>query len=162
MCQTICKNKKNKFFISSLTNPQTIEVCKVRAEPIGVEIIVGDPLSTKLDATFMGALIPYPTTCGRILDYTTFLSECKVTYVFWRFKSGRSERRVRFSLQTSKVPTVFIADLLSLTLLTPPGELGADIVVGNSQVPAHHPSAAHSPLFPRRRSFISADTRSDG
>ena len=78
MCQTICKNKKSKFFISSLTNPQTIEVCKVRAEPIGVEVVVGDPLTTKLDATYMGALIPYPTTCGRILDYSKFLADCKV------------------------------------------------------------------------------------
>ena len=78
MCQTICKGKKSKFFISNLTNPQTIEVCKVRAEPIGVEVIVGDPLTTKLDATFMGALIPYPTTCGRILDYSKFLADCKV------------------------------------------------------------------------------------
>jgi glycine dehydrogenase len=81
MCQTICKNKKNKFFISSLTNPQTIEVCKVRAEPIGVEVIVGDPLATKLDATYMGALIPYPTTCGRILDYSKFLADCKVRFL---------------------------------------------------------------------------------
>ena len=78
MCQTICKSKKNKFFISELTNPQTIEVCKVRAEPIGVEVIVGDPFKTKFDSSFMGVLIPYPTTCGRILDYTPLLSGLKV------------------------------------------------------------------------------------
>ena len=79
MCQTICKSKKSKFFISNLTNPQTIEVCKVRAEPIGVEVIVGDPFSAKLDATYMGIIIPYPTTDGRILDYTSVLSTCKVS-----------------------------------------------------------------------------------
>jgi len=111
MCQTICKGKKSKFFVSELCNPQTIGVCQVRAEPIGVEVIVGDPLTTKLDATFMGVLIPYPTTCGRILDYSSVVTAAK----------------------SLKITTVFVADLLSLTILKPPGELGADIVVGNSQ-----------------------------
>ena len=78
MCQTICKSKKSKFFISNLCNPQTIEVTRVRAEPIGVEIEVGDPHSAKLDATYMGILLPYPTTCGRVLDYSSVLKTCKV------------------------------------------------------------------------------------
>jgi len=111
MCQTICKGKKSKFFVSNLCNPQTIGVCRVRAEPIGVEVVVGDPCTAKLDASFMGVLLPYPTTCGRIVDYSSVLKAAK----------------------ESKVATVFVADLLSLTILKPPGELGADIVVGNSQ-----------------------------
>jgi len=111
MCQTICKSKKSKFFIASDCNPQTIAVCQVRAEPMHIEIEVGDPFAAKLDSSYMGILLPYPATDGSIKDYSKILAEAK----------------------DNKVVPVMVADLLSLTLLKPPGEIGAGIVVGNSQ-----------------------------
>jgi len=111
MCQTICKSKKSKFFISDQCNPQTIAVCQVRAEPMHIEVEVGDATKVALDKTYMGVCLPYPTTDGRILDFSKTIATAK----------------------ENKVVTVMVADLLSLTILKPPGEIGADIVVGNSQ-----------------------------
>eukprot|EP00285_Hemiselmis_virescens_P007544 CAMPEP_0173377848 /NCGR_PEP_ID=MMETSP1356-20130122/1138_1 /TAXON_ID=77927 ORGANISM="Hemiselmis virescens, Strain PCC157" /NCGR_SAMPLE_ID=MMETSP1356 /ASSEMBLY_ACC=CAM_ASM_000847 /LENGTH=982 /DNA_ID=CAMNT_0014330749 /DNA_START=37 /DNA_END=2985 /DNA_ORIENTATION=- len=111
MCQTITKSKKPRFFISNECNPQTIDVCKVRADPMGIEIVIGDPFEAKLDKTYMGIMMPYPATDGIIKDYSKVIAHAK----------------------ENAVNTCFIADLLSLTILKPPGELGVDIVVGNSQ-----------------------------
>ena len=111
MCQTMTKGKKPKFFLSKDCNPQSIEVCKVRAEPMGIEIVLGDPFEAKLSKEFMGIMMPYPCTDGTINDYTKVIAHAKA----------------------EGVSTIFIADLLSLTMLKPPGELGVDIVLGNSQ-----------------------------
>jgi glycine cleavage system P protein (glycine dehydrogenase) len=109
------KNKKdalhNKFFVSSLCFPQTIDVIKSRAEFLGIEVIVGDHNTAKLDINFFGALLQYPSKDGNVHDYKAFIDkahgfECYVCVA---------------------------SDLLALTLLTPPGEFGADCVVGNSQ-----------------------------
>ncbi len=109
------KNKKdalhNKFFVSSLCFPQTIEVIKSRAEFLGIEVIVGNHNTVKLDKDFFGALLQYPAKDGSVHDYKEFIDnahslECYVCVA---------------------------SDLLALTLLTPPGEFGADCVVGNSQ-----------------------------
>ena len=88
-----------------------VQLCEVRAEPMGIDVIVGDINDFKPDATFLGVLLPYPATDGTIADFSGITKQCK----------------------EHKVISVFIADLLSLTILTPPGEMGADIVVGNSQ-----------------------------
>jgi len=111
MCQTICKSKKSKFFIAEDVNPQTIAVCKVRAEPMGIQVEVGDPFKAALDSSYMGVLLAYPATDGSIKDYSKVLADAK----------------------DNKVVPIMVADLLSLTMLKPPGELGAGIVVGNSQ-----------------------------
>ena len=109
------KNKKdalhNKFFVSSLCFPQSIEVIRSRAEFLGIEVIVGDHNTVKLDNDFFGALLQYPAKDGSVNDYKAFIDnahsfECYVCVA---------------------------SDLLALTLLTPPGEFGADCVVGNSQ-----------------------------
>jgi glycine dehydrogenase len=109
------KNKKdalhNKFFVSSLCFPQTIEVIKSRAEFLGIEVITGDHNTIELDRNFFGALLQYPAKDGSVQDYKAFIDlahslECYVCVA---------------------------SDLLALTLLTPPGEFGADCVVGNSQ-----------------------------
>jgi glycine dehydrogenase len=109
------KNKKdahhNKFFISDQCLPQTIDVIKTRAEFLGVEIIIGDHNTVELDINFFGALLQYPTLTGNIVDYKAFVDKCKAVECY----------------------VCVAADLLSLTLLTPPGEWGADCVVGNSQ-----------------------------
>jgi len=109
------KNKKdslhNKFFVSELCFPQTIDVIKSRAEFLGIEVIVGDHSKVKIDNDFFGGLLQYPAKDGSIHDYKTFIDKCHST----------------------ECHVCVASDLLALTLLTPPGEFGADCVVGNSQ-----------------------------
>ncbi len=105
------KNNANKFFISNTCFPQTIDVVKTRAVPYGIELVIGDVNSAKLDDSFFGALIQYPDINGEIIDYKNFVADLK-------------SREIQVAVAT---------DLLALALLTPPGEWGADCVVGNSQ-----------------------------
>ena len=104
-------DKATKFFVSELCFPQTIDVLKTRTEPIGVELVVGDHNTVKLDDTYFGALIQYPAKNGEVIDYSEFMAKAS----------------------ENKVLVAVAADLLSLTLLTPPGEWGADAVVGSAQ-----------------------------
>jgi len=101
----------NIFFVSERCHPQTIEVVKTRAWPLGVEVVVGDHTSFEPHEGVFGVLLQYPTTDGDVLDYRPFVSRAK--------EAG--------SL------VVVAADLMALALLTPPGEWGADVVIGNSQ-----------------------------
>lgn len=109
------KNKKdalhNKFFVSELCFPQTIDVIKSRAGFLGIEVIVGNHEAIEIDNNFFGALLQYPAKEGSVLDYSAFIQKCKSTECY----------------------VCVASDLLALTLLTPPGEFGADCVVGNSQ-----------------------------
>lgn len=109
------KNKKdalhNKFFVSELCFPQTIEVVKSRAEFLGIEVIVGDHNTVALDLNFFGALLQYPARNGSVEDYSAFIGKAKAVECY----------------------VCVAADILSLAILTPPGEWGADCVVGNSQ-----------------------------
>lgn len=109
------KNKKdslhNKFFISALCLPQTIDVIKARAEFLGIDIVIGDHASFTPDKDFFGALLQYPACNGSIHDYKTFIEKCHAVECY----------------------VTMATDLLALTVLTPPGELGADCAVGNSQ-----------------------------
>ncbi len=100
-----------KFFVSGKCFPQTIDVLKNRAAPLEIELVFGDPETAKLDDGFFGALIQYPDDKGEVKDFSGFVSKAK-------------ELDVKIAVAT---------DLLSLTLLTPPGEWGADVVVGSSQ-----------------------------
>jgi glycine dehydrogenase len=99
-----------RFFVSSECHPQTIDVVKTRAHARGIEVVVGDWRSAALDDVF-GALIQYPATDGGVYDYRDF---CERVHA------------------AGGLVTV-AADLMSLVLLTPPGEWGADVCVGNSQ-----------------------------
>ncbi len=102
--------KRSTFFVAADCHPQTIEVVKTRAEAIGVEVRVGDSDSVDFEDVF-GILLQYPNTDGRIRDYSEI-----------------AERA-----HQAKAMVVMATDLLALTLLRPPGEVGADIAVGSSQ-----------------------------
>lgn len=104
------KNRSNQFFISSDTHPQTIAVVKTRAATYGFEIIIGQAEELAGQDVF-GALLQYPGTEGHISDLKTLIEQA----------------------HQQQTLTIVAADLMSLVLLTPPGELGADVVVGNSQ-----------------------------
>jgi len=105
------KEGKHKFFIDNHTFAQTIDVMITRAMPIGVELVFGDYQTAVIDETFFGALIQYPNAEGSIENYKSFIQ----------------------NVQSVGAAVVMACDILSLALLTPPGELGADIAVGSSQ-----------------------------
>ncbi|UYZ58011.1 aminomethyl-transferring glycine dehydrogenase [Hymenobacter latericus] len=106
------KKNANKFFVSEQVLPQTLDVLRTRATPLGIELIVGDHRTTDLsDEGIFGALVQYPAADGEVFDYTDFIAQ--------------AHERGQF--------VAVAADLLALTLLTSPGEMGADAVVGNSQ-----------------------------
>lgn len=105
------KNQGMKFFVSEECFPQTIDLLKTRSAPIGVELVIGNHKTMNLNEEFFGALIQYPANDGVIYDYTDFAAVAK----------------------SNGIMVCVSVDLLSLTLLTPPGEWGADIVVGSSQ-----------------------------
>lgn len=104
-------SKATKFFVDQNVFKQTLDVIKTRAEPLGLEIIVGNWKSVVLTSDFFGVLIQYPDALGEINEYESIVSTCK-------------ELEIMVSVAS---------DLMALALLSPPGEWGADIVVGNSQ-----------------------------
>ena len=112
MSYGICKKKKaNSFFVSEECHPQTIEVVQTRARPLGIEIIVGDHRTFDVGESCFGVLLQYPASDGAIYDYSEFIAK----------------------VHEARALATVAADLLSLTVLTPPGEMDADIVVGSSQ-----------------------------
>lgn len=112
LCQRVDKSKLNKIFISKNCNPQTIDVVKTRAEPFNLEVIIGnDEDISSVEGDVLCALYQYPNTYGEISGVENFIKNTQS-------KNGKA---------------ILISDLLALTVLKPPGEMGADIVVGNSQ-----------------------------
>ncbi|HSL70335.1 MAG TPA: hypothetical protein VK864_08845, partial [Longimicrobiales bacterium] len=111
MAHAVVGGGRSVFFVSELCHPQTIDVARTRARARGWEIVVGNHESFDFTPAVFGALVQYPTTDGAVLDY-----------------SGFCERA-----HAAGALVTVAADLLSLTLLTPPGEWGADIAVGNTQ-----------------------------
>lgn len=105
------KNGVNKFFVSNDVFPQTLAVIQTNAHPQGIEVVTGDPEKMVIDETFFGIMVQYPGSWGEVTDYRKFAADAKAKGVF----------------------VGVAADLLALTLLTPPGEWGADCVVGNTQ-----------------------------
>ncbi len=101
----------DKILISSSCHPQTIDVVKTRALPMGIDVEIGDWKEVQLNDKYFCVIVQYPETDGNIPDYSTFIERCK----------------------SLKIKSIFVADLLSLVVLTPPGEMGADAVVGSSQ-----------------------------
>lgn len=111
LCQRKSKSKANVFFVANSCHPQTIAVIANRALHFGIEIVVGDPFKDLDDLDLFGVLLQYPCSTGEILDYRELVQQ----------------------IHEHKALVAVAADLLSLTLLTPPGEFDADIVVGSSQ-----------------------------
>ncbi len=112
MFHSLRKNSNsNLFFVSEECFPQTIDILKTRANPTGIQLVIGDHRKIELTEEYFGLLVQYPAEKGKIYDYREL------------FKSAKE----------NNIYTVVAADLLSLALLTPPGEYGADAAVGNSQ-----------------------------
>ena len=100
-----------KFFVDEHIFAQTKEVLLTRATPINIELVYGDYKTTALDETYFGAIVQYPNNIGSVEDYRDFISNVHAAGGY----------------------VVMATDLLALTLLTPPGELGADVAVGSAQ-----------------------------
>lgn len=111
LIKRVGKNSNVTFFVDEGVHPQTIEVIKTRAVPLGYEVIIGDPFDD-LDVTAVfGVLLQYPGTHGHLADIAPFIENAH-------------EAGALVAVAT---------DLMALTLITPPGELGADIAIGSSQ-----------------------------
>ena len=100
-----------KFFVDNKVFAQTRDILITRALPLNIELVFGDYATAAIDNTYFGALVQYPDADGNIRDYRKFIE----------------------AVHSKEGFVVMAADILSLTLLTPPGELGADVAVGNCQ-----------------------------
>ena len=100
-----------KFFVDEQVFPQTLEILKTRALPVGIELVVGNYQNATLDASYFGALLQYPNNLGAVVDHRSFIDQVHAIGGY----------------------VVMATDLLALTLITPPGELGADAAVGSAQ-----------------------------
>ncbi|MEA2866447.1 MAG: glycine dehydrogenase, partial [Bradyrhizobium sp.] len=103
--------KTKSFFVDAEVHPQTLAVLRTRAEPLGWNLIVGDPLTDLEHADVFGALLQYPGTSGAVRDLRPAIA----------------------ALHAKGALAIAAADLLALTLLASPGELGADIAIGSAQ-----------------------------
>ena len=111
-CKRLSKNKSShQFFASSHCHPQTLDVLRTRAEPLGITVVVADESELTDVSPFFGALLQYPASNGDLFDYRELVE--------------------RFHAANALVAVA--ADLLALTLLTPPGEFGADVAIGSAQ-----------------------------
>lgn len=112
MCSNIARGRKKTFLVADNCHPQTIEVCRTRADGLGLNVVEGD--YKKFDYSskdVSGVLVQYPATNRSVNDYSDFVKNA----------------------HAHGVKVVRATDLFSLTLLIPPGELGADMVVGSAQ-----------------------------
>jgi glycine dehydrogenase len=106
------KKNANVFFVSDQCHPQTIDLLKTRAIPLGIELRIGSHQDTDLtDTSIFGMMLQYPAGEGAVYDYTDLIA----------------------TAHENGILVAVAADLLSLTVLTPPGEMGADVVVGSAQ-----------------------------
>ena len=105
------KNNINKFFVSDNILPQTVSLLQTRANPIGIELVVGNENTFDFSSGFFGAIIQYPGKDGQVSDIKTFISKAN----------------------ESQIKVAVAADILSLIKLEAPGKFGADVVVGTTQ-----------------------------
>jgi len=132
------KNKSDeitapRFFVDDNIFEQTKEVLLTRAAPIGIELVYGDYKSASLNEGFFGAIVQYPNSIGSVEDYQDFIAKVHAVNGY----------------------VIMATDLLALTLLTPPGELGADVAVGSAQrfgVPLGY-GGPHAAFFATRDEF---------
>ena len=102
---------RDTFFVSDNCHPQTIAVVQTRARPLGIEVVVGNAATWRPNEKTFGVLLQYPTTDGAIIDYAPFIE----------------------AVHKAGALAIVAADILALTLLRPPGEMGADVAVGSTQ-----------------------------
>ena len=105
------EKKQPKFFVDSNIFPQTRDVILTRAEPIGIEVVTGNFQDSEPDGSWFGAIVQYPNNHGSVEDHRAFIEKVHGVNGY----------------------VVMATDLLALTLLSPPGELGADVAVGSAQ-----------------------------
>jgi len=103
--------ERPKFFVDAQVFPQTLELLKTRALPVGIELVIGDLATASIDNNYFGALIQYPNNLGALVDPRSFIA----------------------SVHAAGGHVVMATDLMALTMITPPGELGADVAVGSAQ-----------------------------
>jgi glycine dehydrogenase len=123
-----------RFFVAGSCFPQTIEVLRVRAEPMGIELVVGDLATWAPDDRTFGAIVQSPDETGTVRDLGPFIAGARAAGVL----------------------VAVATDLLSLVLLTPPGEVGADVVVGSSQrfgVPVGY-GGPHAAFLATRQQYV--------
>jgi glycine dehydrogenase len=111
MCRRASKASSSTFFVDAQCHPQTIDVVETRAEPLGIDVKIGDPVLDLPHLECFGALVQFPGTTGEVRDLRSAVT----------------------AVQAAGGLVVVAADLLALTLLSPPGEWGADIAVGSAQ-----------------------------
>jgi len=111
MAKRVAKAKSDRFFVDSDCHPQTLAVLKTRAEAFGFEIVTGDPFSDLDASDVFGALLHYPGSSGEIRNFSDPIQ----------------------SLKQAGALSIVATDLLALVMLTPPGEMGADIAIGSAQ-----------------------------
>ncbi len=127
------KRGANVFFVSDEVYPQTIDILRTRAIPLGIELQIGNFRELKFTDKIFGSVLQYPALNGEVYDYADFVKQAKA----------------------NKTAVAVAADLMSLALLTPPGEWGADVVVGNTQrfgVPMGY-GGPHAAFFACREDF---------
>ncbi len=110
LCHAVASDR-GTFFVSRGCHPQTIEVVQTRARPLGIEVVIGDHATFQFTDKVFGVLLQYPTTDGAVIDYEPFIK----------------------SAHEAGALAIVAADILALTLLRPPGEMGADVAVGSTQ-----------------------------
>jgi len=128
------KSTANTFFVSDTVFPQTLAVLQNRAEPIGIKLEVGQFRTLEFNDQYFGALVQYPDANGMVADYRSFIQRA----------------------HAANIPVAMATDLLSLTLLTPPGELGADVAFGSAQrfgVPMGY-GGPHAAFFATHDEFV--------
>ncbi len=134
MCHGIKETEgRTVFFVSEACHPQTIDIVQTRARPLKIEVVVGDHRAFQFNGKVFGALVQYPATDGAIFDYEPFVKNA----------------------HAAGAMVVVAADLLSLALLRPPGEFGADVAVGSAQrfgVPLGY-GGPHAAFFATRDAF---------
>jgi glycine dehydrogenase len=111
LAERAAKTQTKSFFVDAGVHPQTLAVLRTRAEPLGWKLVIGDPFIDLDPADVFGALLQYPSSSGAVRDLRPAIS----------------------TLRDKGALAVVAADLLALTLLTSPGELGADIAIGSAQ-----------------------------
>lgn len=103
--------ERPKFFVDQHIFPQTVEVIKTRCLPIGVELVFGEYKNAEIDKSFFGAIVQYPNNTGSVENYTAFIQRVHGAGAY----------------------VVMATDLLALTVIQSPGDLGADVAVGSAQ-----------------------------
>ena len=149
MCHRLSKSKSDVFYIADTCHPQTIEVVTNRAGHMGIKCVIGDPFDAPNNPELCGVLLQYPCSTGEIHEYADLVAK----------------------VHEKKALVAVATDLLSLTMLKPPGEFDADIVVGTSQrfgVPLGY-GGPHAAFMATREAFkrslpgrligVSQDTR---